>query len=257
MKGSTFLTLGFFLNSLVKLHSLGFVSNLGQMTNRELLTVTFFASSLTIFQTLLTTGHASQAQQSFSQTALPLELSSLGLTDVITRAEYSNRHGWTETTVHGRLPNNQWLLAELRNGQLVEAKSEDLPVVLINALLPMTVRTARELGEFRRFTEIDHSPQGFIEVEGYDEDGRRLEAKFEPSGSLIKFKREVAGNNLPSIQEIRQSLPTLGYMTVGFVQSKGRHVKAVARAADGRWMELRISADGQITRERPWLRSDS
>lgn len=187
---------------------------------------------------------------------LPPELAGLGLSDVITRYERSPS-GNEERKIHARLPGDVWLMADLRNGRLtkVDVSGGPMPQALIDAMLPPSLRDARELGEFARITQIERKPEGEIEIEGQGRDGSAIEVEYWPDGRLKEYDRDRADRRLSmSEAAARAELARLGYRDVGFVSLHGRHVEAVARNPWGDWVELRIDDRGRIDRERAFVR---
>lgn len=202
---------------------------------------------------ILLSPNALAQQSGLPNPSLPAELSPFGFQTAASKTAQS-RHGWTQTYHLGRLPDGSWVLAETRDGKLAEVEGNAIPRELAAAVLPPHILQSPGLSLFARFVKIEHTHKGLIEIEGYSSNGERLEAEFSPDGHLKELERQALNPRLPSPEQIRQSLPALGYAEVAIIRPRKKHVDVLARNAQGQWMELRIKEDYQIHRERPWQR---
>ncbi len=189
------------------------------------------------------------------EVALPVEMRGLGLTEVRTRTE-RGRRGEREIDIHARMPGGGWLLAEIRDGRLVEVKTDGtaMPQPLVERLLPAGIRGDRSFAGLTRITDIDIDRDGEIEVKGLDEAGMRIEIEYAPGGAMISFERERDDRRSLPVATARARLNELGYRQIGFVDRTGRHNRALATNTYGEWVEVRLDEQGRVDRERRWDR---
>lgn len=183
-------------------------------------------------------------------TALPAPLGDLGLADVRTHLDDDG-----DLYVYGRLPGGGWLRAEAWNGQVHEAEvdSAALPAALVAALLPAAAQSEPRLTALARITEIE-TDRDDISVEGYASDGMRIEMEFDPAGRLIEYEMRRDDRPALSVDDARTRLSALGYTDLGFIDRGGRHIEAQARNSRGEQVWVELDEQGQVTRERVWLR---
>lgn len=179
---------------------------------------------------------------------LPAPLRGLGLTDVRTRRDDDG-----EIYIYAR-SSTGWLRAEARGDRLldVQADGAGLPRSLIDAMLPAAARAEPRLADIVRLTEIDLDDDGAIEVEGYADDGMRVEIELSRNGALRGYERERDDRRSLSEAAARERLTALGYTDLGIVERGGRHVTAIAVNPYGDRVEVRLDDRGRVERERLW-----
>ncbi|ETX27048.1 hypothetical protein [Roseivivax isoporae] len=183
-----------------------------------------------------------------SVAGLPQALQGLGLTEVRSRPDDDG-----ETYIYARLPEGGWLRAEARGDRLLEVQSDGagLPDALVTALLPEATRAEPRLADLGRLTEIERDDDE-ISVEGYAQDGMRIEMEFGRDGTLRDYERERDDRRSLTRDAARERLEALGYTGIGFVERGGRHVAALAVNPYGDQVEVRLDESGRVERERLW-----
>ena len=200
--------------------------------------------------TLAATALTIAAASAPADTSLPAALRGLGLTDIRSRSDDEDIYYFA------RMPDGGWLRAETERGRLKEVQTDgaNLPESVVMALLPQMVRDAPRLVEIARMTEIDIDDDGEISVEGFAQDGMRIEMEFDQTGALRDVERERDDRRSLSAEDARAKLEALGYTQIGFMDRGGRHIKAVAVNPYGDQVEVRLDDTGRVDRERMWMR---
>lgn len=183
-----------------------------------------------------------------AEAMLPTALRGIGLTDIRIRPDDDG-----EVYIYAR-SGTGWLRAEAEGDRLtdVQADGAGLPESLIAALLPAPALAEPRLAEITRLTEIDLDDDGEVSVEGYGDDGMRIEMEFSRDGTLRDYERERDDRRSLSEADARDRLTALGYTDVGFIERGGRHVTAIAVNPYGDTVEVRLDDQGRVERERLW-----
>lgn len=178
---------------------------------------------------------------------LPAALARLNPIEVARRSE-TGRNG-AEERLYLRLPEG-WIRAETRNGRLVAIQGPTLPQAAVDAVLPEALRSARELAEIARITQVSIKPRGEIEVEGLDAAGARIDVEWGDDLRLREFERERDDRRSLSEASATQRLAALGYREIVIFDRGHKHIDALARNAYGERVEVRLDERGAVDRER-------
>lgn len=185
---------------------------------------------------------------SAEETTLPEELRGIGLTSIRDREDDGERR------VGGRLADGSELRVEYhRDGRIDEVETSrggTLPAELLARILPAALMDTAEYKGITRVVEVDLD-RDEVKVEGYAEDGARIEIEASPDGAIHSYERKIhRDRRAMNDGAARERLAALGYADAGRIRSDDGKLNVEATNPFGERVELRLDEQGRVTRER-------
>lgn len=186
---------------------------------------------------------------SASDANLPAELRGLGLTDLRDREDDDG-----ERRIGGRLPDGTELKVDYdRSGAVDEVETNrdgSIPQALLTAILPTALTDAPEFTGMTRVTEIEIDNDE-LHVEGFGENGARIDIEAAPDGSILSYEREVdRDRRAMEAGAARTELASLGYSDIRDGRADEAALTFTATNPYGELVNVRLDDAGRVTRER-------
>lgn len=180
---------------------------------------------------------------------LPEGLQGLGLTDLVDRNDDDG-----ERRIGGRLADGTQIKIEYdRQGNVDEAETNRdgaLPAAFLTDILPAALIDTAEYKGIARVTEVEID-RDEISVEGFAEDGAKVEIESSPQGVVHSYERKMdRDRRAVDSNAARQGLEQLGYTDAGSARTDDGNTYVEATNPEGERVELRLDEQGRITRER-------